>query len=173
MNARSRPLSPRLISAIGATALLAVSALAADMPAAASSTPSGAQAAPSTASPGVPEPRYLEPLNADESAGILGKKVVGPNGEDLGLIADVIVDRDGRPRAAVIDFGGFLGVGSRKIAVDWNLLQFDPGQRDRKVVLALDRREIQGAPEYRADAASAEMVGPPLVGPSTGGDGNK
>jgi PRC-barrel domain len=129
--------------------------------------------APSAAETRMPEPSYLEPLNADESAGVLGRKVVGPNGEDFGLITDVIVDRDGRPRAAVIDFGGFLGVGSRKVAVDWNLLQFDPGQRDRKAVLALGRREIQGAPEFRTDAASAEMVGPPSVGPSTGTNGGK
>jgi hypothetical protein len=41
--------------------------------------------------------------------------------EDMGRIVDVIVDRSGQVRAAVIDFGGFLGVGSRKIAVDWNM----------------------------------------------------
>jgi PRC-barrel domain len=133
----------------------------------------GSGAMSPAAGPPAPGPSYLEPLNADESVGVLGRQVVGPNGEDLGLIADVIVDRDGRPRAAVIDFGGFLGVGSRKVAVDWNLLQFDPGQRDRKAVLAVGRRQIQGAPEYRADAVSAEMIGPPLVGPSSGGDGDK
>ncbi|HEX6441399.1 MAG TPA: PRC-barrel domain-containing protein [Stellaceae bacterium] len=110
-------------------------------------------------------------MNGDEALGVLGRKVVGPSGEDLGLIADVIVDRDGRPRAAVIDFGGFLGVGSRKIAVDWNLLQFDPAQRGSKVILSLGRHQIQGAPEYRADATSAAMIGPPLVGPSSGDDG--
>src|SRR5207248_7447853 len=68
-------------------------------------------------------------------------------------------------------FGGFLGVGSRKIAVDWNLLSFDPERRDRAAVLALRRREIRAAPEYRGDATSAEMVGPPLVGPSSGDAG--
>ena len=30
------------------------------------------------------------------------------------------------------------------------------------------RREIRAAPEYRGDATSAEMIGPPLVGPSSG-----
>ena len=116
-------------------------------------------------------PSYLEPLNPGETIGVLGKSVVAPNGEGLGLITDVIVDRTGQPRAAVIDFGGFLGVGSRKIAVDWNLLSFDPEKRDRAAVLALRRREIRAAPEYRGDAASAEMVGPPLVGPSSGDAG--
>ena len=53
-------------------------------------------------------------------------------------------------RAAVIDFGGFLGVGSRKIAVDWNALRFDRdgGKRDR-VTLELTRDQVKAAPEYK------------------------
>ena len=44
----------------------------------------------------------------------------------MGRIVDVLVDRRGQVRAAIIDFGGFLGVGSRKIAVDWSALHFPP-----------------------------------------------
>src|SRR5436309_14729144 len=42
---------------------------------------------------------------------ILGKGVRGSGGEDMGRVVDVLVDRAGQVRAAVIDFGGFLGVG--------------------------------------------------------------
>src|SRR5262249_1396177 len=128
------------------------------------------QSAPDTASSrakaNASGPSYLEPLNAGETIGVLGKSVFAPTAEGIGLITDVIVDRAGQPRAAVIDFGGFLGVGSRKIAVDWNLLSFDPEKRERAAVLALRRHEIRAAPEYRGDATSAEMVGPPLIGSS-------
>ena len=55
---------------------------------------------------------------------MLGRDVRSPADEDMGRIVDVIVDRAGTVRAAVIDFGGFLGVGSRKIVVDWNALHF-------------------------------------------------
>ena len=106
-------------------------------------------------------PKNLEPLPPTEVINILGKKVRGTNNEDLGLVVDVVVDAEGNPRAAVIDFGGFLGVGSRKIAVDWRLLRFSPGIRDHPVSLSLGRPEIQAAPEYKPDAASAAMVGPP------------
>jgi hypothetical protein len=54
---------------------------------------------------------------------------------------------------------------SRKVAVDWNLLQFDPEQRDHAVGLALDRHQIQSAPEYKANAAPAKMLGPPWMRP--------
>ena len=49
----------------------------------------------------------------------------------MGRIVDVLVDRSGQVRAAIIDFGGFLGVGSRKIAVDWNALHFPPPAQSR------------------------------------------
>ncbi len=81
------------------------------------------------------------------------------------LVVDVIVAADGHPSAAVIDFGGFLGVGSRKIAVDWRLLRFAPGRPDWQVLLTLGRAEIQAAPEYKPDAATREMVGPPWEAP--------
>jgi PRC-barrel domain len=130
----------------------------AQSPAAPTPTPPAPQ---ETGKPEPSAPKNLEPLPPTEAINILGKKVRGPNNEDLGLVVDVVVDAEGSPRAAVIDFGGFLGVGSRKIAVDWRLLHFSPGSRDRLVSLSLGRPEIQAAPEYKPDAASNAMVGPP------------
>ena len=127
--------------------------------------PAGAPPSPTTPKVGPPPPKNLEPLAPDESTGVLGKKVVGPDGKDLGLVVDVIVAADGHPAAAVIDFGGFLGVGSRKIAVDWRLLRFAPGRPDWQVLLTLGRAEIQAAPEYKPDATTREMVGPPGEAP--------
>jgi len=91
----------------------------------------------------------VEPLPPSEAAPVLGKKVKGPNGEDLGLIVDVLVDTDGRPRAAVIDFGGFLGVGSRRIAIEWKALDLTPLGRAGSVELGLNRAQIAAAPEYK------------------------
>jgi hypothetical protein len=88
-------------------------------------------------------------LNTHEVEGILGREVVSAADENMGRIVDVVVDRSGKVRAAIIDFGGFLGVGSRKIAVDWNALHFQPpGQPDAKVTLELTRDQVKAAPEY-------------------------
>ena len=76
------------------------------------------------------------------------------------MIVDVLVDGDSRPRAAVIDFGGFLGVGSRKIAIDWELLQFRPADRTQPVHLVLGRAEVQAAPEYKPSGQPAEIIAP-------------
>jgi hypothetical protein len=99
-----------------------------------------------------------------EVTSILGKKVQGPKGEDLGRIVDVLADGSGHVRAAIIDFGGFLGVGSRRIAVDWPLLRFDPNARDKNLILSLSREKLQSAPEYK-DAKRPQVLMPPAPAP--------
>jgi PRC-barrel domain len=90
-----------------------------------------------------------------EVQGILGKEVRSDANENMGRIVDVIVDRAGQVRAAIIDFGGFLGVGNRKVAVAWNALRFPPDAKDPKKVgyigLDLNREQVQAAPEYKED----------------------
>lgn len=80
---------------------------------------------------------------------VLGKVVRSSTGEDMGRLVDVVVDHDGQPRAAIIDFGGFLGVGSRKIAVDWGVLDFSR-EADKNVIRAeLTRDQVKAAPEFK------------------------
>ena len=96
------------------------------------------------------EPPTVTVLNNHEVEGILGRPVLDAADENMGRIIDVIVDHSGRVRAAVIDFGGFLGVGSRKIAVDWSALHFPlPGQPNAKISLDLTRDQVKAAPEYQ------------------------
>jgi hypothetical protein len=84
-----------------------------------------------------------------EVSGILGREVRSAADENMGRVIDVIVDQTGHTRAAIIDFGGFLGVGSRKIAVDWNALHFPAGQKQGPIVLELTRDQVKAAPEYQ------------------------
>jgi hypothetical protein len=88
-------------------------------------------------------------LDNHEVQPILGKDVRSPTGENMGRIVDVIVDQTGQPRAAVIDFGGFLGVGSRKIVVDWSALHFSPKDKKEPTTVNLTRDQVKAAPEYR------------------------
>jgi sporulation protein YlmC with PRC-barrel domain len=91
-------------------------------------------------------------LGSRQAQSVLGKEVRTSADESMGRIVDVVVDREGRVRAAVIDFGGFLGVGSRKIAVDWNALRFD-GRKPDVVISELTRDQVNAAPEYKEKAA--------------------
>ena len=98
------------------------------------------------APPATPE---VTVLNNHEVEGILGREVLSATNENMGRIIDVLVDRSGQVRAAIIDFGGFLGVGSRKIAVDWNVLHFPPPAKPgARITLELTRDQVKAAPEY-------------------------
>ena len=110
-----------------------------------------AKASPDTPKEPAPPPSVTV-IGATDARGILGRDVRSAAGENMGRIVDVIVDRSGRVRAAVIDFGGFLGVGSRKIVVDWNALHFGriANKRD-SITLELTKEQVTAAPEYKED----------------------
>jgi hypothetical protein len=109
-------------------------------------------APPNTTPPNATQEPTVTVLDRLDVQGVLGKEVRSAANENMGRIVDVIVDRSGQVKAAVIDFGGFLGVGSRKIAVAWNALRF-PGntkQGDR-ISLELTRDQVRAAPEFKED----------------------
>lgn len=106
----------------------------------------------------VPVPGEISPppsvsvIDAVDARGILGRDIRSPANENMGRIVDVIVDRGGSARAAVIDFGGFLGVGSRKIVVDWSALHFwNVANKGESITLELTRDQVKAAPEYKED----------------------
>lgn len=138
---------PAALAAIAVAALLALS-VAWDGVRAEDTPPAGAPNA--TAPPAPQPPAAVTVLNNHEVEGILGREVLSAANENMGRIVDVLVDRSGQVRAAIIDFGGFLGVGSRKIAVDWNALHFpQSGKPGERITLDLTRDQVNTAPEYK------------------------
>jgi len=115
---------------------------------AAAQGPSSAPTSPATGSAAL-NGASLDYFPRDHLFRILGKEVLSAKGEDMGRIVDVLFDEKGEPHAAVIDFGGFLGVGTRKIAVSWSALRFDLGEKKNVIALDLDREQLKAAPEYK------------------------
>jgi PRC-barrel domain len=112
--------------------------------------PSTAPAPPAAAPPPNPPPGTpAMVLDDQEVSTILGKSVRSSADEDMGRIVDIIVSRDGQVHAAIIDFGGFLGIGTRKIAVDWHALNFAPAGKPGSITLELTRNQVRLAPEYK------------------------
>ncbi len=119
-----------------------------------------AKETPAPAAKETPAPAAKEPapppsvtiIGAQEAHGVLGRDVRSTTDQDMGHIVDVIVERSGMVRAAVIDFGGFLGVGSRKIVVDWTALNFAHlADKSDHVTLDLTKEQVKAAPEYKED----------------------
>ncbi len=130
--------------------------------------PSGAPSPPAANAPPAAPPAGTPAVVLDdqEVSGIVGKSVRSSADEDMGRIVDVIVSQDGHIRAAIIDFGGFLGIGTRKIAVDWRALKFWPAGR---ITLELTRNQVRVAPEYKRGEPLVVLgpAGPERTTPST------
>jgi PRC-barrel domain len=103
-------------------------------------------------------------IDADAYAG------VQEGWNDIGEVNDVILGRDGTVDAVLVDIGGFLGMGERKVAVDMAALRFVQDDAtdvdDWFLVLQADRATLDQAPEWvipgadtSADATDASKDG--------------
>lgn len=114
--------------------------------------------------PAAPETPSPAPVRNIAAGGILGRTVVGPDDQPIGRVVDVLVDAASNPRAVVIDFGGFMGVGSRRIAVNWSDVSFPPVSAkgtDSDIKLDLTSEQIMAAPQYTDQTRPAAVVEPP------------
>ena len=90
--------------------------------------------------------------------------VVNPTGQDLGKIQDLMVDTGtGRVEYAVLDFGGFLGIGDKLFAVP--LQAFTVDTKNERFVLDVPKNRLENAPGFdkndwpeTADATFVESV---------------
>jgi hypothetical protein len=81
-----------------------------------------------------------------------GTSVYNPEGDKLGSIEHLIIDkRSGNVRYAVLEFGGFLGLGTDKFPLPWSMLRYD-AEMDGYVV-PLDKEALEGAPRYSVGAS--------------------
>lgn len=75
---------------------------------------------------------------------VLGREVTAPMGVESGRVIDVLIDGEGHVHAFVVEFGGFLGIGTRKIAVERAAFRFS----GRKILVQVLGDQIQSAREY-------------------------
>lgn len=181
---RAASRSAAIAAALGP--LLTVGILTAGVSLAQSPSPDPAPVAPAQAPPTpvqpAPQPPAAPPappmppraggtpalvVDTQDFESIMGKNVRSAADEEMGRVVDVIVGAQGEARAAVIDFGGFLGVGSRKVAVDWKAIQFATGGKVGRITLALTRAQVRLSPEFKSGEPivilGATMPGPEPV----------
>jgi hypothetical protein len=115
----------------------------------------------------VPPQSAVQSVAPEIAEAILGQRVSDQEGKDVGRLVDVLVDANGVPQAAVIDYGGFMGVGNRKVAVHWSMLRFTPGDAKRKIELEMTPDQIKAAPEFLNPNKAAPVVTPTDTAPNS------
>ncbi len=92
---------------------------------------------------------------------LMGKRLLGPGGEELGRLVDVVADAQGRPVAVVVDVGGFMGLGMRRVAVAWTLLRFRGEDERVQIGIDLPVDVVTAAPEFRPGELATVLDGAP------------
>jgi len=88
------------------------------------------------------------PWNLVKGSKFIGADVENPQGQNLGDIKDVVIDRtSGRIAYAVVSFGGFLGMGEKLFAVPWGAFSQPKADKD-KFVLDIDKERLKNAPGF-------------------------
>ena len=76
-----------------------------------------------------------------------GTAVYNPTGDKLGSIDSLVIDKlTGQVRHAVLEFGGFLGIGTDRYPLPWSVLKYDTGLDG--YVVPLDKSRLDDAPRY-------------------------
>ena len=88
--------------------------------------------------------------NVISSDKVEGTAVYNHAGDKLGSIDDLMIDKlSGRVRYAVLEFGGFLGIGTDRYPLPWHLLTYDVAKEG--YVVPLDKDRLKDAPKYSKD----------------------
>ncbi|BCG77975.1 PRC-barrel domain-containing protein [Mesorhizobium sp. 113-3-3] len=124
--------------------------------------------------PAVQEPAVAAPVQRAEGSivtNIIGESVyngTGDDAENIGKVTDVVFDKDGMAKSVVIGVGGFLGVGAKNVAFDYDKLQWAEKNGDRWLVAQTSKDELTAHAEFDskpygpapAPAASTDAAAP-------------
>ena len=90
------------------------------------------------------------PHDVISSERVEGTAVYNEAGDKLGSIDELMIDkRSGQVRYAVLEFGGFLGMGSDRYPLPWDALRYDTAKGG--YIVPLDKARLKNAPRYPQD----------------------
>jgi sporulation protein YlmC with PRC-barrel domain len=167
---------------------------------------------PDTTSPSAPATQPAEPANppgmksADEvkakdeaqtdghlASSLMGASVYNStedNAETIGKVSDLVMHKDGKVVSVVVGVGGFLGIGSKNVAIDYSQVRWEQGNGNWWIVVPTTTDQLKALPDfdpkpYQPEPAESNATGstgttgetgmgtsgmnaPPTTAPSTG-----
>jgi len=76
------------------------------------------------------------------------KSVYNASGKAIGDMKDVLVGPDGKIQALIIGVGGFLGLGEKNVAVDYNYLEQNGAITPNRITLNMSEQDLRSAPTF-------------------------
>ncbi len=100
---------------------------------------------------------FMDTQNNTEVLGtdFIGTPVNGKDGQQIGKIANLVFDQNGRIELAVIGVGGFLGVGEKDVAVPFEAVKSEVAGCKHVFVIDATKDQLKAAPTYKTLNAQA------------------
>jgi hypothetical protein len=147
----------RIMAVAAVSGLALTSALAQQTPPTSPTTP------PTSATPAAPAPKasaanpagkanFVTKQTSDQhlASKFTGTDVIGADDAKIGDVSDVLFDKDYKIMAFIVGVGGFLGIGSKDVAIDPASFTAVPGKdaTDTKLRLSMTKDELKAAAAF-------------------------
>lgn len=88
--------------------------------------------------------------NLVKSSDVVGEKVKNHQGENLGDIKCLVLDKhEGKVIYVVLSFGGFLGMGDKYFAMPWDTLSYNIEKNC--YIINVDEKKLENSPGFDKD----------------------
>ncbi len=111
--------------------------------------------APAPTQPGMTMPTEAAPMvkkaEGHLASNIIGETVYNGSGNDaqnIGRVNDIVIGPDGQLKAIVVGVGGFLGLGQKNVALEWNVAQWVERDNDEFIVIETTADALKALPEF-------------------------
>jgi sporulation protein YlmC with PRC-barrel domain len=113
-----------------------------------------AQAAPQDATVAMISSSGIIQPDQVRASKMIGSSVYDVQNRDIGKVQDVILERDGRVAAVVVDVGTFLGMGGKDVAVHLSDIKAD----NNRLTLDMTKEQLQQAQAYQLENPDLDQV---------------
>lgn len=141
----------RIMAVAAVSGLALTSALAQQSTPPSSTTPATSAVTKATPSP-AGKANFVTKQTADQhlASKFNGTDVIGADDAKIGDVSDVLFDKDHKVIAFIVGVGGFLGIGSKDVAIDPASFTQVPGKNvnDVKLRLSMTKDELKAAPTF-------------------------
>jgi sporulation protein YlmC with PRC-barrel domain len=141
-----------------------------------------AQTQPAPADPAAPATEQqapaVTPAEGSLATNLIGETVyngTGDEAENIGDVNDLVIDKDGNVESIVIGVGGFLGIGEKNVAMEYDQIKWAEKDGDRWIVVAGTKDELKALPTFDrraydvapAPATASDTMAPAPAAPAT------
>jgi sporulation protein YlmC with PRC-barrel domain len=92
------------------------------------------------------------------------------NAQTIGSVNDLVMDKDGKIVSVVVGVGGFLGIGSKNVAIDYSQVKWEQGKGNWWIIVPTTTDQLKALPDFDPKPYQAEPEESDATG-STGATG--